>query len=850
MSGAGLPISLRLALRELRGGLSGFYVFIACIALGVAAIAGVNSVSRALTEGISNEGRTILGGDVAFSLVQREASPEEMQFFQSRGELGVIASMRAMARRGDEAAQALVELKAVDSAYPHGGALVLEDGSSEGQSLLAPQDGTYGALAARELVDRLDVKPGDKIHLGSALLEIRGVIRSEPDLLSSGIGFGPRLIVPIEALSMTGLLRPGSLITWTYRIRLPGGTNDITDVGKVRAQASRDFPEAGWNIRSRDNAAPSLNRNIERFSQFLTLVGLTALIVGGVGVANAVSSFVDLKRPAIATLKCLGATNGAVFRTYLIQILILASIGIVIGLVIGAIMPFIARAALADLVPVSAIRVYPLELGLAVVYGLLVTLGFALGPLGRARELPASSLFADRAVHSPITPPFRYRAAQGGALLALAALAIYLAGDRRLSVFFLVAVIGAFVVLRLVAFLVTLVARRAGTIRGTTLRLAVRNIHRPGALTSSVVLSLGLGLTLLVTLALIDTNLRSQLSGEVTEKAPNFYFLDVQDQERDAFVELLQKTAPGGAVDTVPMLRGRIVTVAGTPAAQLTGSRSATWALRGDRGITYSETLPKNSTIVAGDWWPADYEGEPLVSVEQEVADNLGLTTGDTIGVNVLGRNVTARIANLRQVDWESLSINFVLVFSPNTLRGAPHSDLATLRLSDEAGPDAEREVLASVTSAFPGVTSISVREAIESVNEIITDLAFAVRVAASLALIVSMLVLGGALAAGHRQRRQDAVVLKTLGATRPMLLTAFSLEYGLLGLATALFALAAGSLAAWYVVKEIMEFEFTVYPSIAATATAVALAVTLGLGLAGTWRILSAKPAQFLKNL
>lgn len=850
MNGARLPVELRLALREVRGGLSGFYVFIACIAIGVAAIAGVNSVSRALTEGISNEGRTILGGDVAFSLIHREASPEEMQFFRSKGDVGEIASMRAMVRRDDEAKQALVELKAVDGVYPHGGTLILEDGSTDGQALMASRAGTFGALAALELMGRLGVALGDKVRLGSATLEIRGVIRSEPDFLSSGVGFGPRLIVPIEALRTTGLVRPGSLITWIYRISLPQGANDIPDVGRVRAAATRQFPEAGWNVRSRDNAAPSLSHNIRNFSQFLTLVGLTALIVGGVGVANAVASFVDLKRPAIATLKCLGAPNGVIFRIYLIQILLLASLGIALGLTVGALMPFAAKAALANLVPVSAIRVYPAELGLAFLYGLLVTLGFALGPLGRARQLPASSLFADRAVHSPIATPLRYRFAQASALIALAALAITLADERKLSLFYVGAAIAAFVVLRVVAMLIMAGTRRVRTMRGTALRLAVRNIHRPGALTPSVVLSLGLGLTLLVGLALVDTNLRSQLSGAVTERAPDFFFVDIQDKERDAFVRSFEQIAPDATIETVPMLRGRIVAVAGTPVTQLPTARSSSWALRGDRGITYSESVPQNSTVVAGEWWPADYDGEPLVSLESEIAEDLGLKIGDTIGVNVLGRTISARIANLRELEWESLSINFVLVFSPNTLRGAPHAYLATLKLPENRDGDTESRVLSAVTSAFPGVTSISVRDAIDSVNAIIADLALAVRVAASLALLVSILVLGGALAAGQRQRRQDAVVLKTLGATRPVLLSAFSLEYGLLGIATALFALAAGSAAAWYVVSRVMELEFTIYPSVAATAAAVALAVTLGLGLAGTWRILSAKPARFLKNL
>jgi putative ABC transport system permease protein len=525
-------------------------------------------------------------------------------------------------------------------------------------------------------------------------------------------------------------------------------------------------------------------------------------------------------------------------------------LGIAIGLAIGATLPFAARFALADLVPVSAIGVYPRELALAIVYGLLVTLGFTLGPLGRARQLPASSLFADRAIHAPLKPPLRYRLARALALLLLAAMAVGLAGDQELAIFYVAAVAGAFVVLRLVAVAIMAAARRAGAVRGTSLRLAVRNVHRPGALTPSVVLSLGLGLTLLVSLALIDTNLRDQLSGAITEKAPDFYFLDVQDAERESFLDLVSETSPDGELLTVPMLRGRIVEVNGVPSAEVRAEGRSSWALRGDRGVTYSESVPENSTVVEGEWWPRGYDGEPLISLEREIAEDLGLKLGDTITVNVLGRNITARIANLREVEWESLSINFVLVFSPNTLSGAPHAHIATLRLAEGSGRDEERAVLSAVTTAFPGVTTISVRDAIDSVNAIIADLALAVRVAASLALVVSMLVLGGALAAGHRQRRQDAVILKTLGATRPVLLSAFSLEYGLLGIATALFAVAAGTAASWYVVTRIMELDFTVYPSVAGTAAATALAVTLGLGLAGTWRILSVKPAALLKNL
>ena len=850
MSTRALPLFLRFALREVRGGLRGFYVFIACIALGVAAIAGINSVSRALTEGIDSQGRVILGGDLAFSLVHREANPDELAFFERAGEVGRVATMRAMVRTADERDQALVELKAVDAAYPHGGEFRLEDGTTDVQARLEGRGSVFGAVVAPELLDRLGIPEGGRVLLGTAELEVRGLIRSEPDRLASGVGFGPRLLVSIDALRGSGLVRPGSLINWTYRIDLPDGRDSERDIRRLTRQANRAFPEAGWSDRARTNAAPGLTRNIERFSQFLTLVGLTALIVGGVGVANAVASFVDLKRPAIATLKCLGARGALVFQVYLAQILILAGLGIVIGLALGALMPFAAAAALADILPVAAGRVYPLELGLGALYGLLATLSFGLAPLGRVRRMPAASLFADRSVASPVSAPLAYRVAQGLALLALAGLAFLLAGDAELALLYIGAVVAAFVVLRFVALGIMWMARRVGSIRGTTLRLAVRNIYRPGALTPSVVLSLGLGLTLLVGLALIDTNLRSQLSGAVTERAPDFFFVDIQDSERDAFLQEVGGMSPGGDLQTVPMLRGRFVAVKGVPAAQIRPREGASWALRGDRGITYSETLPVNSRIVAGDWWPANYEGEPLVSLEAEIADGLGVVIGDEITVNVLGRNITARVANLRELEWHSLSINFVMVFSPNTFRGAPHAHLATLKLADDAGRSKEREVLSFVTRQFPGVTTVSVRDAIETVNRVISDLAFAVRIAASLALVISVLVLGGALAAGHRQRRQDAVILKTLGATRGRLLSAFALEYGILGLATAVFAIGAGTGASWYVVTRVMELEFTLAPAIAAGAALIALAVTVGLGLAGTWRILSVKPAALLKNL
>lgn len=843
-------LALRFALRELRGGLKGFYIFIACIALGVAAISGVTSVSRALTEGILSEGQTILGGDLAFRLVHREASAQELAYIESLGETSRVATLRAMARRADGSDQALVELKAVDQTYPLVGRFAIEGGGDVASRLAAGPDGLPGALADATLLARLGLSVGDTLSLGRSTVRLTGVIAGEPDKLSEGLEFGPRLLLSDAALPATGLVQPGSLVNWSYRVLLPPATSDA-DARAVMSAAREKFPDAGWRIQSRANSAPGLQRSIGQFAQFLTLVGLTALVVGGVGVANAVRGFLETKREVIASFKCLGATGNLVFMIYLIQVMLIAAIGIGIGLVIGAILPFVAGAALAGVLPIKlALSIYPLELGLGLLYGLLTALAFALWPLGRAHDIPPTALFRDQVDARRSSPRRRYLLATGIAALALAGIAIFLAQDKRIALIYVGASAGSFLMLLAVARGIMALARRMPMVRSTALRLAIANIHRPGALTPSVVLSLGLGLTLLVALALIDGNLRKELNATIAQKAPSFFFIDIQSAERDAFETLLKQEASDAKIQSVPMLRGRLTKVNGVPSDQVKVSSDAAWVLRGDRGITYEPSLPANSTLVKGQWWSEGYSGEPLVSFDDELATGLGLNIGDTVAVNVLGREITARLANTRTVEWESLAINFVMVFSPNTFAGAPHAHLMTVTWDPDVSSERELALLKTVSTAFPTVTSIRVKDALTQVNSIVEQLALAIRSASSITLIASVLVLAGALAAGNRSRVYDAVILKTLGATRARLILAYALEYAMLGLATAIFALAAGASAAWFVITGIMDGNFTLLPATAIGAVLGALVLTVGFGLVGTWRVLGKKPAPVLRNL
>jgi putative ABC transport system permease protein len=846
--GGAAALSLRYALRELRGGLRGFYVFIACIALGVLAIAGVGSVAASLSDGLAREGRNLLGGDVSFILFQREAKPAEIAFLRSRGQVSVAATLRGMARAAD-GRLALVEMKAVDGNYPMLGRVSL-DPNVPLPDLFTERDGTFGAAADPTLLARLDLKIGDIVTVGDAKFQIRSAVETEPDKLAGGLGFGPRFLISDAGLRATSLLQPGSLVRWIYRVKLPDQADDDRATAQLIDDARTAAPEAGWEVRSRANASPQLERTIERFTQFLTLVGLAALLVGGVGVANAVKSHIDRRLDVIAAFKALGATGRDVFAIYLTQVIVLASLGSIIGLAAGAALPFAIVGLFGDLLPLPVVpAVHLSELALAFVYGLLTALAFGLWPLGRVHDVPVAALFREAVVAERHRPRWRYLLLMAVVIALLIAVVIGLAYDKRVAAVFVASSAVVFAVLRGVAAGVMALARRMPRSRYTMLRLAIANIHRPGALTPSVVLSLGLGLAVLVTITQIDGNLRRQFLASLPEHAPSFYFIDIPSTEAERFTAFLREIEPQSTVEDVPMLRGRIVAARGVKAEDLNASSDSEWVLQSDRGLTYTGEIPKGSKIVEGNWWGADYQGPPLVSIEKKIADGLKLKLGDEIVVNVLGRDIPAHIGNMRNIDWQGLGINFVLVFSPNAFKGAPHTHVATLTQEHpDSGGDAR--IIKRVADAFPMITSVRVREVMETVGSVISNLALAIRGASAVTLISAILVLGGALAAGHRHRVYDAVILKTLGATRARLLGAYALEYLMIGLATAVFGVIAGSVAAWLIVTRLMTLSFVWQAGSAAFVVVSALIVTVGLGLAGTLLALNQKPATVLRNL
>lgn len=843
-----MPDLIRMAMRELRSGLSGFYVFIACVALGVTVITAVGALSDALRSGFEKQGEAILGGDVTLARMHARSEGTERAWLDAQGRVSETLTLRTMGRRTDGEDQALIELKAVDGNYPLAGTVDLAGGANFASGVYAVPD---AAAVDPALMERLGLKTGDKMRIGETEVTVTAAIDKEPDGLIDRLTYGPRVLVSTDTLLKTGLVQPGALVRWRYALKLPGNAgSDAAALAAFRDRIKRELPDAGFTVADRRDPSPQVSRTLERLRQFLTMLGLASLLVGGVGVANAVATFIDRRRKVIATMKSVGATNRVVFLLFLMQVMVIALVGIAIGIAAGYAVPWLINTFFGDALPIRAsLEVTPASLGLGVTYGLLVALLFTLWPLGRAELVSPSVLFRDEVSSGSGRPRLLIIGLTAAVAAVLVALAIYLSDSRLIAFYFCAGVTVIFIVFWALGTGVTWLARHVRRPRWPELALAVSNLGAPGGLTRSVVLSLGSGLSLLSAVALADASLVSELTSRMPANSPNYFVLDIPKGDFPAFKTLVEKEVPGTAVAEAPMLRGRLIKLGDKSVEDIKAPPEAQWVLNGDRGLTYAPTLPEGSKLVEGSWWAADYDGEPLVSFEAELAEKLGVKIGDMVTVNVLGRNLSAKIANTREVKWENLNLNFVMVFSPNTLSGAPHNLLATLTLPKSSSLQTEAALARTLGKAYPAVTAIRVKDAIDAFNEIFSKVMVAVRVAGGVTLLAGALVLAGALATAQRRRILEAVILKTLGATRRRILTAHFLEYALLALATAGLAVILGGICAFVAVEYIMRipFAFSWLPVLQVLGVSLALVALFG-GI-GTLAVLRARPVPYLRS-
>ncbi|WP_417475560.1 ABC transporter permease [Leisingera sp.] len=838
MSAASLRLAWRFALRELRGGLKGFRIFLACLALGVAVIAAIGSIRASIETGLSREGATILGGDAELNFTYRFATEDERAWLeQNTARYSEIAEFRSMAVVGEE--RGLTQVKAVDDLYPLKGEMQLTPPMPLAAALDGAQ-GLPGAVMDRVLADRLGLAPGDSFRLGTQEFRLTALIALEPDAAASGFELGPRTMVRTADLDASGLLQPGTLFDTKYRMDLPAGH----DLDALQADAEARFESTGLRWRDARNGAPGITNFVERLGAFLVLVGLSGLAVGGVGVSAAVRAYLATKTGTIATLRTLGAERQVIFLTYFLQIGALALLGVAIGLGLGGLGPVLLGPLIAAQLPFPAVfSIYPSALAEAALYGLLTAFVFALWPLARAERIRAASLFRDAFASRTRLPAPRYLLATALALGLLVGLAAWFSGSAQLTLWTAGGLMGALVVLLIAALGIGYLARRgAQPARGLpALRWALSSIGsaRDGAVPA--VLALGLGLTVLAAIGQIDGNMRRAIAGNLPDVAPSYFFVDIQREQMPGFLERVENDPAVTRVENAPMLRGVLTRINGQPATEVAGDH---WVVRGDRGITYAAAQPENTTVTAGTWWPEDYSGPPQISFAAEEAEELGLSLGDTLTLNILGRDITGTITSLRNVDFSTAGMGFVMVLNEAALAGAPHSFIATVYAEEQA----EAAILRDLAREMPNITAIRVRDALDRVADILKQLAAATAYGAAATLLTGFLVLLGTAAAGEPARRYEAALLKTLGAPRRQILASFALRSALLGAAAGLVALAAGIGGAWAINAYVFETSYAVIWPNAILVISGGVLTTLLAGLIFALRPLAAKPARILR--
>jgi putative ABC transport system permease protein len=828
-----------IARRDLSARFKGLRLLLVCLFLGVGALAAIGTLTGAISNELASRGRTILGGDLEVAVWQRAPTAPELAAFAKLGPVSAGFRMQAMGRAGELTAP--IELKAVDPRWPLVGRLTLADGRSVG----APPAGEV--WIGQGAADRLGITTGQSIAIGTLNLTVGGIIANEPDRLGEGFALGPAVISALDVPERAGLTAPGAMYRAKVRIALPPARNPDAVAEALKAQ----FPSAGFEVRTRDRAAPGAERFVTRMGDFLILVGLAALVIAGIGIGGGVSSYLEARRGSVATLKVLGATSSDIARIYLLQIGAAALAGSLAGLAAGVLVTPLLASALGELLPVAAGLTFdPWALARAAAFGLMIALVFAAPPLLAARRFPAMALL--RARVSPLASQWREALLPVGLGIA-GIVGLSLIGTRQplMVAGFLGGAAALLLLLGGLGWAIRAGAARLPRPKNPILRIALSNLHRPGAQTGALVTALGFGLSAFVLLAAIQTSLDANILSRVPQRAPDYFVLDVPRDRAAAFVKTVQTQSPGAKVRTVPTMRGAVLAY-GPEGRMIRVSTLKSipengWVLRGERGLTYSEGIPEGNSVTAGKWWPAGYAGEPLVSIDERMAEALDLKLGDQLTIGVLGVERTARISSFRRIDWDSLGFNYVMVFSPNALADAPHNLAAMVDLpktGDRGG------LLRTLVREFPSSSVIEVGGVLNQARDLLRQVSLAILSAASVAVLAGIAVLLGAIAAARASRTYDNVILRVLGASRRQLLTLQMAEYALLATVLAGVALALGMGTAWLVVVQLFEFDWLPHwPSVLATLGMGLLLVVL-FALGASLPLLRAKPAQALREL
>ena len=834
-----LKFPILMAIRELRSGVSGFRIFLACLILGVGTISAIGTVKSGIEIAISEKGSELLGGNAEAEFTYRLANSEELKWLETISQnISGIIEFRSMAKfvEGGANERALTQVKAVDNKYPLIGNVQLASGKSFKDVFRQPKS----AVMESDLASRLGINIGETFSLGLTQFVLRDIIQSSPDDAGTNFGFGPRTIIKSEDLLESGLIAPGTLFTAKYRLLI----EPFENLDELRTLAKIKFENNGMRWRDARNGAPGISEFVNRLSAFFIMVGLAGLVVGGVGIGSAVKSYLNRKISTIAVMRSLGATNFQIFMTYFVQLAIISFIGITIGLVIGASVPHLCAPLLKVLIPIPISIVFSINpIVEAAIYGTIIATLFTLWPLSRCENIQAAALFREMNLINDGFPRLKYLVLSFVLVVILLIISAVFNQNPELTSWFALGFTVALVTLFLSARILMYCIKKFGRVinghPSTRWALAAMGGTQEG--TNNSLIAIGLGLTVLAIIGQVDGNLRTSINNDLPEVAPSYFVIDIQKSQIEEVRDILNSNKGVISFDEAPMLRGIITKLNNKQASEVAGDH---WVIRGDRGITYFEELPKRFNLTKGQLWPKDYSGATQISFAAEQAEELGIGIGDSVTVNIMGREITGEITSLRNVDFSSAGIGFVIAMNPSALKTAPHSFIMTIYARTEA----ETAVFNNLSSKFSNITLIKVRNVIQRVSNLLSSMATASSYGALTTLAMGFLVLLGSAASGQSARSYDAAILKTLGATRQDLIISYIIRFSLIGATAGFVAIFFAIGGAWCITSLVLELPFKIIWDTALMIIIGGLFANLLAGLYFATQALKIKPASFLR--
>ena len=826
---------LSLAWRESRTARRRLLLYMSSISLGVAALVAIDSFASNVTESVREQSRALLGGDVAFGARQGDFTPKADSILDSLLQTGIrfarqttFASMGLVERSGGTR---LVQVRAVTPEYPFYGTITTSPAGRWAQL----QNGR-NALVDQSLLITLEARVGDTLTLGYAKFAIIGALVNVPGDPGISATIGPRVFIPASRLAETKLLTFGSRADYEAFAKLPEGTDPGTWLTPLRQRLERNRVRARTVVENEVN----LTESIDQLSDFLGVVGLVALLLGGIGVASGVHAFVARKIDTVAVLRCLGATSRQVLIIYVLQAAVMGLVGAAVGAALGVAIQYALPLTVRDFLPVDVtVSLAPKAILVGLALGVWVAMVFALRPLLALRNVSPLQALRRDLDSAPLTAGLRDwpRALVNLALAAsVVALAAWRSPTLKTALWMSAGIAAVLVVLLLSAIVLSAIARRA--LRAGwpyVVRQGVANLYRPANQTRAVVLSLGFGAFLITTLYLVQANLLRQFDLTTSSARGNLLFFDVQD-DQDAGVESIVRNAGYNVVQSTPIVTMRIKTVAGRTIAEIltdTTRRGGAWALRREYRSTYRDTIQSSERVVAGRWFgetPArDSQPTAEVSLEQDVAKELRVKIGDVVVWDVQGVEVPARVTSLRDVEWARFEPNFFAVFAPGALEKAPKQFVLLTNVPD--GVSAVR-VQRSVVQRYPNVSAIDLSVIRKTISEIVDRVSMAIRFLAVFSLAMGIPVLFSAVAATRRERVREGVLLKTLGATQGQIRRILFAEYALLGVLGSLTGMVLSFGGAWGLLKYVFHRPFSpaTVPAVLIAAAMVLVTVSIGV--------------------